>query len=436
MFTKKTIRDIELDGKTVLVRVDYNVPINDDGSVADDYRVEQSMPTIKYLQEKNCKIVLMSHLGRPEGPNDPKTSLRPVAAVLSSISGTDVQFAEDCIGDKVSVLASHLQPGQILLLENLRYHKEEEENSEDFAGQIVSATGAEVFVQDAFGAAHRAHSSIDAVAKKLPAVSGLLLEKEVDTITKAMQNPERPLMVVIGGAKISDKIEVLKKFIEIADFVAVVGAMANTFLEANGTSIGKSVSEKDEIETAKDIIELAEEKASRTSFTFFLPRDVVVAKEMNANGPTRVVDLSNNNWADITSYPKNPGPELFEVASDEMILDIGPFTASYIAGAAKLAKTAIWNGTCGVAEIKGISGASDPFAHGTRIVVEGLVGESAGNHDHPFTIVGGGDTVSYVESVAGLKERLGFVSTGGGASLELMSGKELPGVRALQEKDS
>ena len=435
MFTKKTIRDIEVDGKKVLVRVDYNVPLNEDGSVSDDFRVKQSLPTINYLLEKNCKVILASHLGRPEGPGDPKTSLRSIAKVLSENIGKDVQFADDCIGEKVAVLASHLEAGQVLLLENLRYHKEEEENNEEFAQNIVNATGAEIFVQDAFGAAHRAHASIDAITKKLPAVSGLLLEKEVDTITDAMQNPERPLMVVIGGAKISDKIEILKKFIEIADFVAIVGAMANTFLEAMGVNIGKSVSEKDEVETAKDIIEMADEKASKTNFTLFLPRDVVAAKEMSASGPTRIVDLSNHNWADITSYPKTPPRELYEVADDEMILDIGPFTAAYIAGAAKLAKTAIWNGTCGVAEVKGLSGAADPFAHGTRIVVEGLVGESADGADHPFTLVGGGDTVSYVESMPGLRERFGFVSTGGGASLELMSGKTLPGVAALEDKE-
>lgn len=434
MFTKKTVRDIDLDGKKVLVRVDYNVPLNDDGSISDEYRVKQSLPTLNFLLEHNCKIVLMSHLGRPEAFGDPKATLRPVAELLSKLANKEVQFAEDCIGEKVEVLASHLQPGQILLLENLRYHKEEEENSEEFASQIVSATGVEVFVQDAFGASHRAHASIDAITKKLPSVAGLLLEKEVDTITNAMQNPERPLMAIIGGAKISDKIDVLKKFIEMADFVAVVGAMANTFLSASGIKIGKSVTENDEIETAKDIIEMADEKAARTNFTFFLPKDVVVANEMNANGPTRIVDLSNHSWADISSYPKTPNPDAFEVGEQEMILDIGPFTASYIAGAAKMAKTAVWNGTCGVAEIKGLSGSADPFAHGTRIVVDSLVGESAGAKDHPFTIVGGGDTVAYVQSVSGLMERFGHVSTGGGASLELMAGKNLPGVSALEDK--
>lgn len=435
MFIKKTIRDINLGGKKVLVRVDFNLPLNDDGSIADNFRVKQALPTIKYLLEKNCKIILMSHLGRPASANDPKASLRVVVPVLSELLGRDVQFADDCIGDKVSVLADHLEPAQILLLENLRFHKEEEENSADFAQAILDATGAEVYVQDAFGVVHRAHASVDAIAKKLPAVAGLLLEREVDIITTAIGDPKRPLMVVIGGAKISDKIEILKKFIEIGDFVAIVGAMANTFLDAMGVPIGKSVSEKDEVEVAKDILEMAEDKVKKTNFTLFIPRDVVVSKAMNASEPTRIVDLSNNNWADISAYPKTPSRELFEVADDEMILDIGPFTAAYIAGAAKMAKTAIWNGTCGVTEIKGVSGAADPYSHGTRIVVEGLVGESAGGSDHPFTIVGGGDTVSYIESIDGLKDRFGHVSTGGGASLELMAGKILPGVAVLEDKE-
>lgn len=436
MFTKRTVREYDLDGKKVLVRVDYNVPLNDDGSVADTYRVSQSLETINYLRDRGCRIVLLSHLGRPDGPNDPKASLRPVCAVLSQLLGQDVQFAEDCVGDKAKVLADHLEPGQVLLLENVRYHAEEEKNDEDFARAIVDATGAEVFVQDGFGVVHRAHASTDAVARLIPAVSGLLLEREVSTIAGVMENPQRPLMVVVGGAKISDKIDILHRFIEIADFVAVVGAMANTFLQAEGVPIGASLTESDEVETARELIEKAHEKGRQTPFTFFLPRDVVVAKEVDPSLPTRVVDLSHHNWADITAYPKKPERDSFEVASDEKILDIGPFSAAYIAGAASLARTAVWNGTCGVAEAKGINGSADPYAHGTRIVVEGLVGQEPGSQNHPFTVVGGGDTVSFVESMPGLRERLGHVSTGGGASLELMAGKDLPGVSVLWEKES
>lgn len=434
MFTKKTIKDIVLDNKRVLVRVDYNIPIAEDGSISDDYRVKQSLPTLNYLLERKCSIILISHLGRPTSSNDPKTSLRPVVPILANLINTEIKFASDCVGGEVKKATDELLPGQVLLLENLRWHSEEEENSESFAQQLIDSTGAELFVQDAFGASHRAHASIDAIAKKIPAVAGLLLEREVDTITTVMEEPKRPLMVVIGGAKISDKIDVLKKFIEIADFVAVVGAMANTFLDASGYKIGKSISEKDEVDTAKDIIDLAHQKSQSSNFTFFLPRDVVVAKSMDANQPTRIVDLSQHSWADITYYPSRPDASSFEVADDEMILDIGPFTASYIAGAAKLSKTAIWNGTCGVTEVKGLSGSADPFAHGTRVVVDALVGEESGGLDHPFTVVGGGDTVSYIESTPGLRDRFGFVSTGGGASLELMSGKVLPGVSVLEER--
>lgn len=436
MLTKKTIRDYDIAGKKVLVRVDYNVPIDDDGNITDAYRVEQSLETINYLREQGCRIILISHLGRPDGKSNPAYSLRPVVDRLSQmLGGVLVQFADDCIGEQAKVLAEHLQPGQVLLLENLRFHAEEEANDELFARSLIEASGAEIFVQDGFGVVHRAHASTDAITRLLPSVAGILLDREINTIENAMSNPERPLAVILGGAKISDKIEILNKFIEIADFVAVTGAMANTFLAATGVPIGVSLSEESEIETAKDIIDKAHQKASDSRFTFFLPRDVVVAKEATSNTATRIVDLSFNAWADINSYPKRPARESYQVAEDENILDIGPFSAAYIAGAVKLAATAIWNGACGMTEIKGLAGAANPFSHATEIVVEGLIGESADEKNHPFTIVGGGDTVGYVESVSGLRERFGHVSTGGGASLDLMAGKPLPGVVNLLERD-
>jgi phosphoglycerate kinase len=437
MFNKKTIKDIDLSGKKVLVRVDYNVPANDDGSIADDYRIRQSLPTIQYLLEQGCKVVLLSHRGRPEniGTYDPKTSTKPCARRLGELLQTNVQYVENCVGDKVWALASHMVPRHVLMLENVRYHDEEEQNSAEFASAVIGSCGAEVFVQDGFGVVHRAHSSTDAMARAgIPAVAGLLLEREVDTITKVMAEPERPLMVVVGGAKISDKIEILNKFIDIADYVAVVGALANTFLLAEGYAVGKSLAEPNDIDTAKQIMAKAHEKSLNGRFTFYIPRDVVVAKAMTPESPTRIVDLSHNTWADINSYPKKPGTEAFTVGDDEMILDVGPFSASHIAGAIKLARTVIWNGTCGVTETKGLAGAADPFAHGTKTLVQAMTGEH-GEQDHPFVVVGGGDTVSFVESQDGLRERLGHVSTGGGASLDLMAGKELPGVAALQDKD-
>ena len=436
-FHKKTIRDISLEGKRVLVRVDYNVPATDDGNIADDYRIRQSLPTLQYLRDQRCKLILLSHRGRPEkdGQYDPKTSTRPVAERLGELLGAAVAYVDDCVGDDVKEAANRLNDGHILMLENVRYHDDEEQNSDEFAKRIIEATGAEVFVQDGFGVVHRAHTSTDALARAgLPAVAGFLLEKEVDTITRVMENPERPLMVIVGGAKISDKIEILKKFIEIADVVAVVGALANTFLLAEGYAIGSSLAEPNDVELSKEIMQAARTKAASTNFTFALPRDVVVAQQIDASSPTRIVDLSHNTWADIAAYPRRPDNSAFTVADNEKILDIGPFSASYIAGMSKLARTVIWNGTAGVTETKGLAGAADPTSHGTRIIVEGLVGERAGEQNHPFVVVGGGDTVGYVESVDGLRERLGHVSTGGGASLELMSGKELPGVAVLDDK--
>lgn len=434
MFTKKTIRDIELDNKRVLVTVDFNVPVNDDGTVIDDYRIKQTLPTLKYLLDKNCSLVLIGHLGRPTSKDDPKTSFRHVAERLSKLLEKDVLFAEDCIGEKAKVVADHLGPGMVALFENVRYHEGEEANDDEFAKQIIEASGAEVFVQDGFGTAHRKYASYDAITRQgLPCVAGLLLEKEVDTITNVMEAPDRPLMVVVGGAKISDKIEILKKFIDIADYVAVVGALANTFLLAQGHGVGASLAEPDDVPLAKEILGHAHEKAKNGRFTFFVPRDVVVAKDISNDTATRIVDLSQNTWADIVSYPKTPPESAFTVGADEKILDIGPFSASYIAGAMKFAKTVIWNGTCGVTEVKGLSGAHDPFAHGTHTLVEAMVGEP-GQQDKPFVVVGGGDTVSFVESQDGLRESLGHVSTGGGASLDLMAGKELPGVVVLEDK--
>jgi phosphoglycerate kinase len=420
------------------VRVDYNVPAGEDGSITDDYRIKQSLPTLHYLLERGCSLVLMSHRGRPESLEtyDPKTSTRPVAGRLAELLEREVHYVDSCVGESVRTACEGLQAGQVVMLENIRYHDEEEQNSDDFARQILSDCGVSLFVQDAFGVVHRAHTSLDAIARQdIEAVAGLLLEREVDTITNVMHQPERPLMVIVGGAKISDKIEILHKFVEIADYVAVVGALANTFLLAHDISVGESLAEPDDVQTARDILHKAHEKAKMSNFTFFVPRDVVVSTKMDGTAPTRIVDLTHNTWADIEAYPKKPSDSAFTIADDEKILDIGPFSASYIAGATKLAGTVIWNGTCGVTETKGLAGAHDPFSHGTKIIVEGMAGEVPGQINHPFVVVGGGDTVGYVESQDGLRERLGHVSTGGGASLELMSGKELPGVAVLGDKE-
>jgi phosphoglycerate kinase len=429
-FNKKTIREYDLDGKTVLVRADYNIPLDENGKIADDYRIKQSLPTLQYLLERNCRVIICSHLGRPEGPHDDQFSLQPVAKRLGELLDRDVRFAEDCVGETAEKAAGELDHGQVLLLENLRFHKEEEANDDGFAARLAGL--AEVFVQDGFGVVHRAHASTEAITHHLPALAGLLLEREVDTISNVMENPERPLMALVGGAKISDKIDILNRLIDIADFVAVGGAMANTFLLAEGIKVGKSKAEPDDVPLAKEIIAKAQTKSKQGRFIFYLPQDGVIATSLDKNAKTRIVDWDAHVIADIENYPKRPPRETGEVAEDELILDIGPFSGSFIAGGMQLANTVIWNGTMGVTEVDGVQGPVGPFAHGTDIVVDAMLGE----YGHkPFTLVGGGDTAAYIEEQK-LVGYFNHVSTGGGASLELMSGKSLPGVEALMNKDN
>jgi len=429
-FNKKTINDYDLSNKKVLVRADYNVPINSDGSVADDYRIQKSIPTIKALIDKNCAVVICSHLGRPKGPEDKNCSLQPVAKRLSELLGIAVNFTTDCIGPEAEAASKSLMAGQVLLLENLRFHPEEEANDDNFAANL--AKHAEVFVQDGFGVVHRAHASTVAITKHLPSVAGLLLEKEVVTITNAMENPERPLLTIVGGAKIADKIDILNRFIDISDVVIVGGAMANTFLAAEGVDIGASLADKDDIPMAKDIIEKAKQKSASQRFIFYLPQDGVVAEDMEKPTSTRIVDWSAHVIADIESYPKVPPAVSSQIGENEKILDVGPFSGAFIAGSMQLSNTVIWNGTLGVTETEPIIGPVGPFSHGTEQVIDALLGQ----YGHkPFSIVGGGDTVGYVEERK-LVDSFGHVSTGGGASLELMSGKKLPGIEALINKDS
>lgn len=413
------------------MRADYNVPVKA-GKITDDYRIKQSLPTINYILQKGASLVIVSHLGRPEGQPNPEFSLRPVADRLQHILGKDVVFTKDCVGEEVKNATKALKKGQILMLENVRFHAGEEKDDPDFAKQIVEDTGAEVFVQDGFGVVHRAHATTHAVAKLLPAVAGLLLEKEVSVISKVMSEPERPLLAIVGGAKISDKIEILNKFVEIADAVAIVGAMANNFLLAEGHSMGKSLVEKSAMGQTEEILTNVRRAEKTRKFSFILPVDAVVSTDVEGRKKTRVVDLAGHFLADVESYPKTPRRTSHSVLVDELVLDIGPASAREIAGAVRLAKTVVWNGTCGVTETKGIAGAEPPFAHGTRTIVEAMVGESTKHANRPFTLVGGGDTVGYVEQ-EGIVEDFGHVSTGGGASLELMAGKKLPGVEVLQD---
>ncbi len=427
MFHKKTVKDIDLRNRTVLLRTDYNVPIKK-GKIIDDYRITRSLETIHYLLGQNCKVIICSHLGRPEGKPDPDLSLFPVAMKLNEILNRQVDFVTDCIGDQASKAAANLKPGQILLLENLRFHPEEEENDDKFAASLVN--GAQIFVQDAFGVVHRAHASTVAITHHLPSVSGFLLEREVDTITNAINDPKRPLIAVIGGAKIADKLDILKRFINIADGLAIGGAMANTFLKADGMEIGDSLYDEHNLHLAHEILNLAKDEAKKRHFIFSLPFDGVVASAVDSTKPTRIVDWSAHSIADIESYPKRPPRESTHIHEHERILDIGPFSGAFIAGLTQLANTVIWNGTMGVTETEGLLSSVGPYSHGTDLLIQGLIGEMG---HRPYTVVGGGDTVGYIESRKLIK-MFDLVSTGGGASLELMSGHSLPGVKVLLNK--
>jgi len=428
MFTKKTIDDIDVQNKRVLLRADYNVPVGEGGVITDDFRIKQSIPTLQALLAKNVALVVCSHLGRPDGKPNPQFSLEPVSKRLSELLGKPVAFAKDCIGTDAEAAVKNVQPGQVLLLENLRFHPEEEQNDDAFAAKL--AKYGDIFVQDGFGVVHRAHASTDAITHHLPSVAGLLLAKEVDTITRVMDAPERPLMAIIGGAKISDKIDVLERFIDIADFIAVGGAMANTFLAAEGIDIAKSKFEQNDVPIAKDIMAKARAKAKQERFIFYIPQDGVVASSLDKTASTRIVDWDVHMIAEVESYPKAPRDESRKVAANELILDIGPFSGAFIAGGVQLANTVVWNGTMGVTEIAGLQGPVGPFAHGTELVIDAMLGDYG---HRPFSLVGGGDTVGYIEQRK-LTGAFNHVSTGGGASLELMAGRKLPGVEALQDK--
>jgi phosphoglycerate kinase len=402
-FNKKTIKDVPLEHQTVLVRADYNVPLKDDGTIADDYRILQSLPTLKFLIHAGCKIVIISHLGRPKGKPDPKASLEPVAAHLGELLGKKVASVPACIGDQVTVAVRALKPGGIALLENLRFHPEEEANDKTFAKKLARDSTARYFVQDGFGVVHRAHASTDAITHFLPSVAGLLLQKEVSTIVAAMQSPKRPLVAVLGGAKVSDKIKVIEKFVGIADQLVIGGAMANTFLKYKGLPIGKSKYEEGEEAQLDRIYELARQKVGTEHVDDFilLPTDVAVASEIAPDQRRTIVDVS-------------------AVAAADYILDLGPESTKTITQQIEKAKAVIWNGTLGYAEYV-------VFAYSSAKLAMALAA-----NPHIFSLIGGGDTADFVVHWDAKKGKsFSHVSTGGGASLELMAGDTLPGVAAL-----
>lgn len=392
---KKTIRDVDVAGKTVLVRVDFNVPQDKEGNVTDTTRIEAALPTIRFLLERNARVILMSHLGRPDGIVVGKLRMAPVALELGRLLGQPIKVAPDSVGPEVERMVRDLKPGEVLLLENLRFHPEEEANDANFARQLASL--ADLYVNDAFGTAHRAHASTAGVAAYLPAVSGFLMEKELRALSGIVERPERPLAAIIGGAKVSTKIKVLQNLLTKVDVLIIGGGMANTFLKAKGYDVGKSLLEEDKVDVARDLVNQAQQKGIKLG----LPVDVVVAETFDANAQSKVVDVS-------------------DVPEGWVIMDIGPRTVAEFKALLKPARTIFWNGPMGVFEMP-------RFAGGTKAIADILAGSGA------ITVVGGGDSVAAVEQM-GYAGRMTHISTGGGASLELIEGRALPGVAALQDK--
>jgi phosphoglycerate kinase len=393
---KKSVADVDVSGKRVLVRVDFNVPQDDSGAITDDARIRAALPTIRLLLDRGAKVILVTHLGRPKGA-DPQWRLDPVAKRLEELLGRPVRKADDCIGPAVREAVASLRPGEVLLLENLRFHPEEEKNDPAFAQELASL--ADLYVNDAFGTAHRAHASTEGVAHLLPAVAGLLMQKEIETLGRALMSPERPFVALLGGAKVHDKIGVIENLMPKVDALLIGGAMAYTFLRAQGHAIGKSLLDAESLDVARETLARASERKAR----FELPRDHVIAREFRADSERQVT----------------PGPD---IPPEWMGMDIGPATREAFVAALRGARTVIWNGPMGVAEMP-------PFAEGTRAMCEALAQVTAAGGQ---TIIGGGDTAAAVEDL-GYADRMSHLSTGGGASLEFLEGKELPGVAALQD---
>lgn len=401
-FFKQTISSVPLQGQTVLLRADYNVPLETDGTIADDFRIRGSVPTIKKLLADGCKIVIISHLGRPKG-HDPKFSLEPVARRLSELLDQPVQFVDQAVGDKVRMDVKKAPKRSVTVLENLRFYPGEEANDETFARDLAVSSGARYFVQDGFGVVHRAHASTSAITQQLPSVAGLLLEREYTTITSAMKTPQRPLVAVLGGAKVSDKIALIKEFIAVADTIIISGAMANTFLAYKGFSLGKSKVEPNETELIEDIYSHVREKVGpdRVDAFLVLPVDLAVGYAAAPEEPRRNVSID-------------------EVAPDDIALDIGDKSIEQMDQIVDGAKTVIWNGTLGVAEFPA-------FAHGSARLALALA-----THPDMTSIIGGGDTADFALHWDARKgASFTHVSTGGGASLELMAGEKLPGIESL-----
>ncbi len=397
MLNKKTLKDLSVDNKRVLVRCDFNVPMDENGNITDDRRIVSSLPTIKYLLENKAKVILMSHLGRPKGEANPKFSLRKVGERLSELLETEVKFLDDDMvySQEVKDQVMNMEAGQVVLLQNTRYRSEEEKKEDKFSKDLASL--GELYVNDAFGTSHRGHASNVGVASNLDSAVGFLVEKELEIMGKALESPERPFVAILGGAKVSDKIGVIENLIEKVDTIIIGGGMAYTFFKAEGKEVGTSILEEDKLEVAKGILE----KAAKKNVKILLPVDVVVAKEFKNDTEIRVVDVDS-------------------IPADMMGLDSGPKTIEIFSEEIKKAKTVVWNGPMGVFEMEN-------FKKGTDAIARAMAESDA------ITIVGGGDSASAVEK-AGYADQMTHISTGGGASLELLEGKVLPGIDAISEK--
>ncbi|NLL34077.1 MAG: phosphoglycerate kinase [Clostridiales bacterium] len=394
-YNKKSIEDIEFNGKKVLTRCDFNVPQDEEGNITDDSRIRAALPTIEYMLSNQAAVILCSHLGRPKGEFNTKYSLAPVASRLSELLGKEVKLAKDVIGPDADTLTAALQPGEVMLLENVRFHKEEEKNDPEFAKKLASY--ADIYVNDAFGTAHRAHASTAGVADYLPAVGGYLIDKEISTMGSALQDPRRPFVAILGGAKVSDKIGVINNLLEKVDTLIVGGGMAYTFVRATGGTIGQSLCEEDKLDYAREMLEKAESKGVK----FLLPTDTIAAEEFAADAKAVTVETN--------SIPDNL-----------MGLDIGPETRKKFTDAVKTAGTVVWNGPMGVFEF-------EQFAEGTRAIARALAESNA------ISIIGGGDSAAAIKQL-GFADKMTHISTGGGASLEFLEGLELPGIACLMDR--
>ncbi len=397
MASFKTLDQAHVEGKRVLVRADLNVPMKD-GRVSDATRIERLAPTLKDLIAKKAKVVVLSHFDRPKGKRVPEMSLKPIAAVLAQVIGADVAFADDCIGDEAKRIVDGLQPGGVALLENLRYHKGEEANDEGFIKDLAAL--GDIYVNDAFSAAHRAHASTEGLAHVLPAYAGRQMQAELEALASALDNPKKPVMAIVGGSKISTKLDVLNNLVERVDLLVIGGGMANTFLNAQGVDVGKSLCERDLAETARGILE----KAKKSGCEVVLPSDAVVADGLKDGVATTVVKIQ-------------------AVPADQMILDVGPASVQTLKDKIGECKTLLWNGPLGAFEIK-------PFDAGTNAIAKAVAAQT--EKGALISVAGGGDTVAALNA-ANVADALSYISTAGGAFLEWMEGKELPGVKALED---